>query len=101
MKLDEFRDKYHHYSLYHKHSYHLQKFPPASIIIFFCDKNTYNLLGNFWSGGVPVVAQRVKNTTSIHKDVGSILGPSQWLKDLALLQVVADAAWISVAGVVE
>ena len=36
------------------------------------------------SGGrVPVVAQKVTNMTSIHKDAGSILGCTQWIKDPA------------------
>ena len=30
--------------------------------------------------GVPIVAQQVKNMTSIHEDVGSILALSQWVK---------------------
>ena len=35
--------------------------------------------------GVPIVAQQLKNLTSIHKDVGLIPGLTLWVKDLALL----------------
>ena len=34
--------------------------------------------------GVPIVTQWVKTPTSIHENVGSILGLAQWVKYLAL-----------------
>ena len=40
------------------------------------------------SRGVPVVAQWVKNLTSIPEDAGLIPGLAQWVKDIALLQAV-------------
>ena len=39
--------------------------------------------------GVPVVAQQVKNPTSIHEDSGLIPVLTWWVKDPALLQAAA------------
>ena len=36
--------------------------------------------------GIPVVAQWVRNPTSVHEEVGSIPRLTQWVKDPALLQ---------------
>ena len=33
-----------------------------------------------------MVAQQVKNPTSIHDDVGSIPGLTQWIRDLVILE---------------
>ena len=38
---------------------------------------------------VSIVAQQVKNPTSIHDDAGLIPGIPQWVKDPALLQAAA------------
>ena len=39
--------------------------------------------------GVPIVAQEVRNLTSIHEGVGSIPGLTQWVVDPVLLQAAA------------
>ena len=47
----------------------------------------YNQRFNFCkkpAGGVAVVAQQVKNPTSIHEDEGSFPGLTQWVKDPVL-----------------
>ena len=46
-------------------------------------KQTHRLLKQTYR--VPIMAQRLTNPTSIHKDTGSIPSLTQWVKDLALL----------------
>ena len=41
------------------------------------------------TNGVPIVAQQVKNPSSIHEDEGSIPGLAQWVKNLSLPQASA------------
>ena len=42
------------------------------------------VISNFSLFGVPVVAQRLENLTSIHEDGASSLGLAPWVKDPAL-----------------
>ena len=51
------------------------------------EKVPSNLVGKVTCPGVPVVAQQVKNLTSIPEDSGLIPGLAQWVKGLSLLQV--------------
>ena len=49
--------------------------------------------------GVPIVAQLVKNPTSVHEDAGSIPGLSQCVKDPAQVapqaaELVTDMTWL-------
>ena len=47
--------------------------------------NTYSAAIGVKYFRVPIVAQQVKNVTSIHEDAGFIPGLAQWLKDPVLL----------------
>ena len=42
--------------------------------------------------GFPVVAQQIKNPTSVREEEGSVSGLTQWIKDLSLPKAVA---WVA------
>ena len=48
------------------------------------EKEKIEWVRNIKNIGVPVVAQQVKNPTSIPKDAGLIPGLNQWVTDLVL-----------------
>ena len=51
----------------------------------FCRRNSVSRLNiEILSDGVPLVADWVKNPTSIHEDAGLIPGLVQWVDDLVL-----------------
>jgi len=51
------------------------------------------------SPGVPLVAQRLRNQHSVHEAAGLIPGLTQWVKDLALLQMAAQFTDVVESGV--
>ena len=54
--------------------------------------NVFSIMFKKSLPGVPVVAQWVKNSTSIYEDVGLIPGFAQWIKNLTLPQSVVQVA---------
>ena len=60
-------------------------FPPLAVIELMLQIQVHYSHQHLYIPGVPIVAQQFKNPTSIHKDVDSIPGLTQWVKDPALL----------------
>ena len=52
--------------------------------LFQVEKEKIERVRNIKKIGIPVVAQQVKNPTSIPKDAGLIPGLNQWVTDLVL-----------------
>ena len=50
-----------------------------------CGRSSESVCLRRTPGGVPALAQRLTNQSSIHEDSGLIPGLPQWVKDLALL----------------
>ena len=60
--------------------------------------NLVNCILKSFTWGVPIIAQQVKNLTSIYEDVGSIPGLTKWVKDPVLLQDPIMSRILQVAG---
>ena len=75
----------------------LSPLPPLTCSVVALSQQMTSLCLLETSGGVPIVAQWVKNLTSTPEVSGSILGLTQWVKDPALppaVPQVANTNWI-------